>query len=253
MSQHERAERFRAMHEGEPFLIPNPWDAGAARLLETLGFQALATTSSGFAFTRGKHDGDTTLAEVADHVHVMCAATSLPVAVDLEHGYGDPATAVTRVAEAGAVGGSIEDFVPERGVLAPDEAAERVAAAADAARALDFPFTLTARAENHLHGVTDIDDTIARLKAYEAAGADVVFAPGLRELDQVRAICGAVTKPVNVLGHAGFGSTAEIFAAGAQRISIGGALTWVAVRAASEAAERLRDGDLTVLTARSPL
>jgi 2-methylisocitrate lyase-like PEP mutase family enzyme len=132
-------------------------------------------------------------------------------------------------------------------------AVEQVEAAVGAARALDFPFTLTARAENHLRGVTDIDDTIARLQAYEAAGADVLFAPGLRSLDEVRAICSAASKPVNVLGHAGFGSAAEIFEAGAQRISVGGALTWVAVRAAADAAESLRDGDLTVLTARVPL
>jgi 2-methylisocitrate lyase-like PEP mutase family enzyme len=156
------------------------------------------------------------------------------------------------VAEAGAVGGSIEDYDRETGLVAMDEATERVAAAVEAARALDFPFTLAARAENHLHGVTDLDDTIARLQAYEAAGADVLYAPGLREIDQVRAICSAVGRPVNVLGHAGF-TLAEIFEAGAQRVSVGGALTWVGVAAAAEAAVALRDGDLSVLTARVPL
>jgi 2-methylisocitrate lyase-like PEP mutase family enzyme len=251
MSQHEKAEAFRALHEGEPFVIPNPWDAGAARMLEALGFKALATTSSGFAFTLGRLDGGATLDEVVEHVRVMAAATSLPVAVDLENGYGPPGTAITRVAEAGAVGGSIEDYDGER-LYEFNEAVERVAAAVAAARALDFAFTLTARAENHLHGVTDIEDTIARLQAYERAGANVLFAPGLRGTDQVRAVCAAVSKPVNVLGHAGF-TMAELVEAGAQRVSVGGALTWVGVAAAAEAAERIRDGDFSALTARPPL
>jgi 2-methylisocitrate lyase-like PEP mutase family enzyme len=256
VTQTERGERFRALHEGEPFLIPNPWDAGSARMLEALGFQALATTSSGFAFTRGRLDGGVTLDEVVDHVRLLCGATSLPVAVDLENGFGAvpeaAAAAITRVGEVGAVGGSIEDYDREEGLYPLERAAERIAAAAEAARALGFPFTLTARAENHLHGVTDIEDTIARLQAYERAGADVVFAPGLREVDQVRTICAAASRPVNVLGHAGL-SFAEIVAAGAQRVSVGGALTWVGVAAAADAAARLRDGDLTVLTARPPL
>ena len=251
MSQHEKAAAFRALHEGEPFVIPNPWDAGAARMLEALGFHALATTSSGFAFTLGRLDGGAMLDEVVEHVRVMCAATSLPVAVDLENGYGPPGAAITRVAEAGAVGGSIEDFDGSR-LYDLEEAVERVAAAVEAARALDFPFTLTARAENHLHGVTDIEDTIARLQAYERAGADVLFAPGLRSTDQVRAIVSAVSRPVNVLGHAGF-TMAELVEAGAQRVSVGGALTWVGVAAAAEAAERVRDGDFSVLTARPPV
>jgi 2-methylisocitrate lyase-like PEP mutase family enzyme len=251
MRQAEKAEAFAALHEGDPFLIPNPWDAGSARVLETLGFRALATTSSGFAFTLGRLDGGTTLDEVAAHTAALDAATSLPVAVDLENGYGDAAAAITRVAEAGAVGGSIEDY-DDTGLLPLEAAAERVAAAAEAARALDFPFTLTGRAENHLHGVTDLDDTIARLDAYDRAGADVLFAPGLRSIDQVRTICSSVSKPVNVLGHAGF-TLAEVFEAGAQRVSVGGALTWVGVAAAAEAAAALRDGDLSVLTARVPL
>jgi 2-methylisocitrate lyase-like PEP mutase family enzyme len=138
-------------------------------------------------------------------------------------------------------------------VIPAAEATERVAAAVEAARTLDFPFTLTARAENHIRGHHDrLDDTIARLQAFERAGADVLYAPGLKTFDEVRAVCDAVSKPVNVLGHAGFGSTDEIFAAGAQRVSVGGALTWVAVEAASQAAERLRDGDLSVLNAKAP-
>jgi 2-methylisocitrate lyase-like PEP mutase family enzyme len=257
MTQREKAEAFRALHEGVPFVIPNPWDAGAARMLEALGFDALATTSSGFAFTLGRLDGDVTLDTVVDHVHLMCAATSLPVSVDLENGYGAApeaaAQAVTRVARAGAVGGSIEDYDREDdAIYPPDLAAERVAAAVEAARALDFPFTLTARAENHLHGVTDLDDTITRLQAFERAGADVLYAPGLREVEQVRAVCSALSKPVNVLGHVGF-TFAELVDAGAQRVSVGGALTWVAVAAAAGAAERLRAGDFSVLTARPPL
>jgi len=252
MTQREKAETFAALHQGEPFLIPNPWDAGSARMLEALGFRALATTSSGFAFTLGKLDGEATLDEVVEHVRVMAAATSLPVAVDLENAYGAPAEAMTRVAEGGAAGGSIEDFDRETGLVPLEEAAARVAAAVEAVRALDFPFVLCARAENHLHGVTDIDDTIARLQAYERAGADVLYAPGLRSIDQVRAICSAVSKPVNVLGHAGF-VLSEIFDAGAQRVSIGGALTWVSVAAAAEAAQQLHDGDLSVLTARVPV
>jgi 2-methylisocitrate lyase-like PEP mutase family enzyme len=251
MTHAERGERFRALHEGEPFLIPNPWDVGSARMMEALGFKALTTTSSGFAFTIGRLDGGATLDELVEHVRLMSAATSLPVAVDLESGYDDPAGTITRVAEAGAVGGSIEDFA-DGALLEVGAAAERVAAAAEAARALDFPFMLVGRAENHLHGVDDLDDTIARLQAYEAAGADVLYAPGLREVSQVRAICSAVSRPVNVLGHAGF-TLAEIYEAGAQRVSVGGALTWVGVAAAARAAEALRDGDLSVLTPRVPL
>src|SRR3954454_14437908 len=204
-AQSEKGERFRALHEGDPFIIPNPWDAGAARVLEALGCAALATTSSGFAFTLGRRDGGATLDEVAAHVAALSEASSLPVAVNLENGYGpDPsaaANAIARVAEAGAVGGSIEDYDPEAGLYAPEHAAERVAAAVEAARALPFPFTLTARAENHIRGNPDLDDTIARLQAYERAGADVLFAPGLRTPDEIRAISSAVGKPVNVLAH----------------------------------------------------
>jgi 2-methylisocitrate lyase-like PEP mutase family enzyme len=252
VSQRERGERFRALHAGEPFVIPNPWDAGSARVMEALGFQALATTSSGFAFTLGRLDGGASLDEVVAHVAVLSGATSLPVSVDLENGYGDAPGAITRIAEAGAVGGSIEDFDPDAGLAPVEAAAERVAAAVAAARALDVPFTLTARAENHIRGNPDLDDTIARLVAYERAGADVLYAPGLRNGDEIRAVCEAVSKPVNVLARPGL-SMAEIVEAGGQRVSVGGALTWVAVAAMAEAAERLRDGDLSVLNARLPL
>ena len=257
MDPSSKAEAFRALHEGPPFLIPNPWDAGSARVLEALGFPALTTTSSGFAFTLGRHDGKTTLDEVVAHVAELDAATSLPVAVDLENGYGpDPeaaAVAVRRVADAGAAGGSIEDYDPEGFLYELPHAVERVAAAVEAARDLDRPFVLAARAENHIRGNPDLDDTIARLRAYEETGADVLYAPGLRTVEEIRAVCDAVSRPVNVLAVPTL-TTAEIFGAGAQRISVGGGLTWVAVKAMADAAIVMRDnGDLSPLAARVPL
>src|SRR4051794_31217746 len=204
-------------------MIPNPWDAGSAKVLQALGFRALATTSSGFAFTLGRRDGGVTLDEIVEHVRGLDAATSLPVSVDLENGYGpdpqDAARAISAAAGAGAVGGSIEDWGGELYDL--EHAAERVAAAAAAARQLDFPFTLTARAENHIRGNPDLDDTIARLQAYERAGADVLYAPGLRTGDEVRAVCAAVGKPVNVLAHPGL-SMRDIATAGGRRAGGGG-------------------------------
>ena len=237
-------------------MIPNPWDAGSARVLEALGFEALATTSSGFAFTLGRLDGSVTLDEVVEHVRGLDEATSLPVSVDLENGYGpEPeaaATALIRAAGAGAVGGSIEDYDPADGLYELDHAVARVAAAADAARSLGFPFTFTARAENHIRGNPDLDDTIARLQAYERAGADVLYAPGLRDADQIRAVCEATGKPVNVLAHPRL-TMAEIVAAGAQRVSVGGALAWVAAGALASAAEQIRDaGDFSVLRTSAP-
>jgi 2-methylisocitrate lyase-like PEP mutase family enzyme len=236
-SQPEKAEAFAALHRGEPFVIPNPWDVGSAKALEGLGFQALTTTSSGFAWTLGKNDGEATLDEVVEHVRALAAATTVPLAVDLENGYGPPETAIRRVAEAGAVGASIEDWDGTR-LYSRDEAVERLAAAAEAAHSLGFPFVLVGRAENHIRGVDDLDDTIARLQAYAAAGADCLYAPGLRTVEQIRKVCDAVTKPVNVL-RLGDLSVPEIFAAGAQRVSVGGALTWVARDAFLEAAKRL--------------
>jgi len=257
MNQHETGERFRAMHEGDPFVVPNPWDVGSARVLEGLGFPALTSTSSGFAFTLGRKDGDASLDELVAHIAAVADATDVPLAVDLEHGHGpaaaDAAGAIERVAEAGAVGGSIEDWDPVNRVLYPiDEAAERVAAASEAARALGFPFMLAGRAENHLRSDGDLNETIARLQAYEAAGADVLYAPGLRTTDEIRAVCEAVGKPVNVLARPDLRRD-EIFAAGAQRISVGGALTWVATSALVEAATRIRDdGDFSGLGAGPP-
>jgi 2-methylisocitrate lyase-like PEP mutase family enzyme len=255
-SQHEKAEAFRALHDGEAFIIPNPWDAGSAKVLAALGFKALATTSSGFAFTLGCSDGATALDAVIEHTRQLDGATRLPVSVDLENGYGpDPehaATAITRAAGAGAVGGSIEDYDPRGEIYGLEQAAERVAAACEAARRLDFRFLVTARAENHIRGNPDLDDTIARLQAYERAGADVLYAPGLRTTDEIRAVCEATGKPVNVLARPGL-SMAEIAAAGAQRVSVGGALAWVAVGALTGAAERMRDdGDFSALDVSSP-
>jgi 2-methylisocitrate lyase-like PEP mutase family enzyme len=252
-----KAETFRALHEGEPFVIPNPWDAGSARMLEALGFEALATTSSGFAFTLGRLDGGATLDQVAEHVAALDRATDLPVSVDLENGYGaepEAATeAIRRVAEAGAVGGSIEDWDPAGHLYEPGHAAERVAAAAETARGLPHPFVLTGRAENHIRDNPDLDDTIARLQAYEAAGADVLYAPGLASAGEIRAICDAVSKPVNVLARPNL-SVAEIAEAGGQRISVGGALTWVAVNAAAAAASAIRErGDFSGLGPGPPL
>jgi 2-methylisocitrate lyase-like PEP mutase family enzyme len=247
--QREKAVAFRALHEGEPFVIPNPWDAGSARVLEALGFKALASTSSGFAFTLGRRDGGATIEDVTEHARALDQATSLPVSVDLENGYGpapdDAARAIATVAAAGAVGGSIEDYDPADGIYELGQAAERVAAAAEAARGLDFPFTLTGRAENHIRGYPDLDDTIARLRAYADAGADVLYAPGLATVEEIRAVCDAVDRPVNVLARPNLRAD-EIFGAGAQRISVGGSLTWVAVKAFLGAAEAIRDrGDFS--------
>jgi 2-methylisocitrate lyase-like PEP mutase family enzyme len=256
-TQDQKGADFRALHEGDPFVIPNPWDAGSAKVLAGLGFKALASTSSGFAFTLGRLDGAATLDEVVEHAGALHRATSLPVSVDLENGYGrsaqDVARAVARVAGAGAVGASIEDYDAGDGIYPLEEGAERVAAAADAARRLDVPFTLTARAENHIRGNPDLEDTIARLQAYDRAGADVLYAPGLRNGEEIRAVCDAVSKPVNVLAHRGL-TLSEIVEAGGQRISVGGALTWVAVGALASAAVQIRDhGDFSGLVAPSEL
>jgi 2-methylisocitrate lyase-like PEP mutase family enzyme len=254
LTQQEKGEAFRALHQGEPFVIPNPWDAGSARVFAGLGFKALATTSSGYAFTLGRADGTVTLEEIAAHVASLSAATDLPISVDLENGYGrapeDAARAIARAAGAGAVGGSIEDYDRDDGVLYEAEhATERVAAAAETARALDFPFVLTARAENHLRSSAEIDDTIARLQAFERAGADVLYAPGLVTAEEIKAVCDAVSKPVNVLAFGRLGlSFDEIAAAGAQRVSVGGGLAWAGVNGAIEGAERIiDDGDFSGL------
>jgi 2-methylisocitrate lyase-like PEP mutase family enzyme len=224
---------FRALHQGEPFVIPNPWDAGSARMLEELGFKALATTSSGFAFTLGRADGDVTLDEVIAHTALLAGAVGIPVAVDLENGYGRPAAeaarAVRMAAEAGAAGGSIEDWDAQAGLYPVEEAVERVAAAVEAAA--ETGFVLAARAENHIRGNPDLDDTIARLRAYGEAGADVLYAPGIRG-DEIRAVCEAVTRPVNVLAFPGMKAGNRLAALARQAYS--------RRRAASRAARRSR-------------
>jgi 2-methylisocitrate lyase-like PEP mutase family enzyme len=255
--QEKKGASFRALHAGEAFVIPNPWDAGSARVLAALGFKALATTSSGFAFTLGRLDGGVTLDEMAEHAAALDRATELPVSADLENGFGpDPesaALAITRVAEAGAVGGSIEDYDPAGHIYRLHHAAERIAAAAEAAGRLGFPFMLTARAENHIRGNPDLEDTITRLQAFEDAGADVLYAPGLQTVEEIRVVCEAVSKPVNVLALPGL-SLAQIVEAGARRVSVGGSLTWVAAKAMADAATAIHDtGDLSALAARLPL
>jgi 2-methylisocitrate lyase-like PEP mutase family enzyme len=251
VTQREKAERFRALHEREGgFIIPNPWDAGSARLLAGLGFEALATTSSGFANSLGRLDGQVSRDEVIEHCRSLSAATDLPVSADLENCFADdPAEAAATIllaAQAGVVGGSIEDYSgdPLHPIYEFNLAVERVQAAAEAARLLSFPFTLTARAENLLHSKIDLDDTIRRLQAFEAVGADVLYAPGLTTLDEVRLVTGALSKPVNVLVSLLKGVTvAQLADAGAKRISTGGALARAAITTLMEAgAEMLEHG-----------
>jgi 2-methylisocitrate lyase-like PEP mutase family enzyme len=257
IDQRQKGETFRELHAGEPFVMPNPWDAGSARVLAALGFRALATTSSGFAFTLGRMDGEVTLQEMTQHVAAIDGATDLPVSVDLENGYGadpsDAALAVASVAGAGAVGGSIEDWDPDGHLYELRHAADRIAAAAESARGLDVPFTLTGRAENHIRENPDLADTIARLQAYEEAGADVLYAPGLATVEEIRTVCGSVGGPVNVLALGNL-TVAEIVGAGAQRVSVGGGLAWVGVAAMAAAAESiLGSGDLTAMATEIPL
>jgi len=235
---------FRALHEADgTFLIPNPWDAGSAKMMHSLGFKALASTSSGFAAAIAKKDGKTSRDEALENCRQLVAATPLPVNGDLEQGYGDSpedaAETVRLAAAAGLAGCSIEDYSGEA-IYDFDHAVERVSAAAEAARSLSGDFMLTARAENLIRGRIDLDDTIRRLQAFEAAGADVLYAPGLRDLDQVRAVTGAVSRPVNVLvGGTTDMTVAELSAAGVKRISTGGALTWVAYGAMLKVARRM--------------
>jgi 2-methylisocitrate lyase-like PEP mutase family enzyme len=248
--QSDKAERFRALHQGPGvFVIPNPWDAGSARILAGLGFQALATSSAASANTLGRRDGQATREEALAMARAIVTATDLPVAADLEKGFGDSPTVVAETirlaAAAGLVGGSIEDATGDKDKPLFDlgHATERVAAAAEAARALPFPFTLTARAENFGRGRPDLDDTIKRLQAFERAGADVLFAPGLPDLAAVRAVCAAVTKPVNfMVGIKGKSFTvAELAAAGVRRISLSTSLYRAAVTGLLAAAREVKE------------
>ena len=252
-TQAERARAFRALHERPGiFIMPNPWDAGTAKLFASLGFEALATTSLGLANALGRVDG--TLAVSRDEVIANCraiaAATDLPVNADLENGYADdPAKAATifkLAADAGIVGGSIEDASgnPDKPIYDFNLAVERVAAAAETAHALPFPFTLTARAENFLHGRRDLDDTVRRLQAFARAGADVLYAPGLRDLETIRQVAAAVGKPLNVVMSAADPdlTAQQLAGAGVKRISVGGALSRLAFAAVRDAAIAMRDG-----------
>ncbi len=236
-SQAEKCARFAALHAGpEIFLIPNPWDVGSAKLLQALGFAALATTSAGFAYTLGRADGAVTLEEKLAHCTALANATSIPISADFENGFADDPDDVARnvlaLAATGVAGCSIEDYARDTHELYPFElAVERVRAAAEAASSLNIDFQLTARAENLLRGVNDLDDTIARLRAFEAAGANVLYAPGLTTLEQLREVTGAISRPFNVLAPLFRDTTVDDFAnAGAQRISVGSALTWAALK-----------------------
>ena len=237
----ERRDRFRQLHAHGIFVMPNPWDVGSAKLLASMGFEALATTSAGLAWSLGKLDMQVTRDELVAHVAGWPSATPLPLNVDSERCFPDQpggvAETVRLLAEAGAAGCSIEDFDPGTGAIEPLGAAvERVAIAADAA-----PIVLTARAENHLHGVDDLDDTIARLVAYRDAGADVVYAPGLRDLAAIGRVVEDVGIPVNVLALPVGPSVPELAAAGVRRVSTGGALARAAYGALLAGAAELRD------------
>ena len=249
MTQAEKGRIFRALHERDgAFIIPNPWDVGTARLLAHLGFEALATTSMGYAFSAGRRDNTLDRRETLEYASAIAAATDLPVSADLENGFGDdPATVAETVrlaAAAGVVGGSIEDATgrPEHPIHELEHAAERVRAATAAARALTFPFTLTARAENYLHGRPDLKDTIARLQAYQEAGADVLYAPALSKKDDIAAVVKSVDRPVNVvMGLAGVQmSLAELEAMGVKRVSVGSSLSRTALGAFLRAAREMR-------------
>jgi 2-methylisocitrate lyase-like PEP mutase family enzyme len=250
VDQLEKARCFATMHQNSgAFVIANPWDVGSALLLQGLGFEALATTSSGHAFTLGQKDGSLSREEILEHARAICNATRVPVTGDLENGFGDsPATVaqtIVAAAEAGLVGASIDDATghSEAPIHSLDFAIERIHAAAEVSRELPFEFILTARAENHLHGCTDLDDTIRRLAAYAEAGADVLFAPGLDDIESIRSVCTALSKPVNVIAGSGprANSVDRLAAAGARRISLGSMLLRAALGGVVNAAREILD------------
>jgi len=250
LTQAEKGRSFRALHDRKgAFIIPNPWNPGTAKLLAHLGFEALATTSMGFAFSVGKRDGKVNREEALVHAAAIVAATDLPVSADLENGFGDaPATAAETIglaADAGLVGGSIEDATgrEDQPIYELKHAAERVQAAVAAAHALPIPFTLTARAENYLHGRPDLKDTIARLQAYQEAGADVLYAPGLATKEDIATLVRSVDRPVNVvMGLRGVQlSLAELEAIGVKRISVGSSLARAALGAFLRGAREMYD------------
>jgi 2-methylisocitrate lyase-like PEP mutase family enzyme len=238
----ERRERFAALHTAGCFVLPNAWDAGSARILASLGFPAVATTSSGHAHSLGRLDRHVSSGELLDHVSTLVAAVDVPVSVDAEDGFADDAEGVARLVDAladrGAAGLSLEDHRPGRGLLPLAEAVDRVAAAAEAARRRGL--TLTARAENHLYGIDDVGDTVARLTAYRDAGADVLYAPGLADPDAIHRVV-AVGAPVNVLLLPGGPTVPALAALGVRRVSTGGWLARAAYGALARAARELRD------------
>lgn len=242
-----KARRFLELHRpGEPLLLPNPWDQGSAKLLASLGFQALATTSSGHAATLGRPDGSVTREEALAHAALLAATVDLPVSADLENCFADEpegvAETVRLALQAGLAGCSVEDFSQRTDDPIYDAglAAERVAAAAEVAHAGPVHLVLTARAENYLHGREDLADTIARLQAFQEAGADVLYTPGLTRLEDIRQVVGAVDRPVNVLARRGAPSVRELAEAGVARASVGGAFAFAALAALVEAAQELR-------------
>ncbi len=249
-TQAQKGSAFRSLHERDgAFIIPNPWDPGTARLLAHLGFEALATTSAGYAFSVGQRDNSVGRDRMMAHVGAIVSATDLPVSADLENGFGDDpetvAETIRLAAAAGLAGGSIEDATnrPEDPIYAHQLAVERVRAAATAARSLPFPFTLTARAENYLVGRPDLRDTIKRLQAYQEAGADVLYAPGLASQSDIASLVSSVDRPVNVLmGLRGLQmSLAALSEIGVKRVSVGSALSRAALGAFLRAAQEMRD------------
>ena len=245
VSQQEKAERFLALHRrGDPLLMPNAWDLGSAILLASLGFKALATTSSGHAATLGRLDGGVTRDEALDHAAILSAGTDVPVSADLENGFADDpegvADTLERARGTGLAGCSVEDYSGSE-IYELDLARERVAAAAETAHSDQIRLVLTARAENHIRGRDDLSDTIARLQAYQEAGADVLFAPGIKRAEDIRRVVESVDLPVSVLAVPGVPNTAELAALGVARVSVGGAFAFAALGALCEAATELRD------------
>lgn len=261
LTQIAKGKAFRALHErDQAFIIPNPWDVGTARLLARLGFEALATTSMGYAFSAGQLDNTVDRGRMMEHLSEIASATDLPVSADLENGFGDTPEVVSETikmaAGTGVVGGSIEDAtgVRDHPIYELEHAVERMRAAAEAARSLPFVFTLTGRAENYLHGRPDLKDTIRRLQAYQEAGADVLYAPGLATKEEIASVGSSVDRPVNVvMGLRGVQlSLAELSAIGVKRVSVGSALCRTALGAFLRAGREMLEGGTFTFANQAP-